>query len=1035
MALTAVDLSLTSKRITPTLSHDLILGDLTKAVGSRGGVASLQVVKNLIGAGVTVSASAPVSPTSGLPWWDTSGNPDAGLKVRIGSSWHLVVGGSRVVAVLEALTGTSQLSGQYVRISASGFNQHLSTTDNTVQKIAQKLDDLTIPTLPGLVSQAQAEAGTVTGTRLWSPLRVAQAIAALAAGGGGSTTNADIDARIISWALANSPSGHAPINRGGTGSNTASGARTSLGLGTAAQRNVGTGSGNVITLALNGFIPIDRLATGPSDNTECLRGNQTWGPINHPIVTQAEAEAGTSLGYRVWSPQRVAQAIAALAAGGSGGGITISATAPTGASNGDLWWDTAGTVDAGLKVRVSSSWVSVVDPRVSPWAQLASPTGFAPISRGGTNSGTAVGARGQLGLGTVATRDSGIVVGAVPLLGTGGLLAAARMGSGTASISRFLRGDRTWVDPRPTTVSQAEAEEGTSGSIRSWTPVRVSQAIAALAGDGTSTTGPAGPPGWSASIDAAYRDPDSGVLPQFEIIIASGGTRIIELDHLNDDDARYVTEMIEGTIIQIGEHSGNRFTVDADAYSENNGEHRISGNFDDTTPPTLTNGDDYRLLFTQARKGADGTDGADGTGGGGAASLVAFKATLAATSIGLNSTAWLDILTFADTGIRINEGSFTDGDPVTGRKSVIIPDGEDGVYQIGLNTHLTSTSTVRYNIRFRIVVYRDDSAGDPQLLADPQTIGGAYYRGVTGNMSAQGNLVATGDLEGGDEIRVQARLDAGAVATFNVSAEGSSIWVNKLLGTSESGQESEADTNNGNTFIRLYRKVQADGGIPADPGPAYTGGEYVALTAFGLWKPDPPALSSTQVLWVANGGTSLDSDGNVQNRAWQVYVALVEQYAEIIQDNDTYSLTLTDDSRFVRSFTTTGPGAWSRIAGGTDGWIDLVTTVAAHNQHSLNGLLTYTLPGRGFDATYFEEIEIEVAAYGLYDAAQSNPVGHLGVIGNVKLRRIPGVSWTLWGVNHADSIIAGTVTRGSHKCRVNDEIGFTVSRLGLWGRW
>ena len=56
----------------------------------------------------------------------------------------------------------------------------------------------------------------------------------------------------------------------------------------------------------------------------------------------------------------------------------------------------------GLKVRVSSSWVSVVDPRVSPWAQVAAPSGFAPISRGGTNSGTAVGARGQLGLGTIA---------------------------------------------------------------------------------------------------------------------------------------------------------------------------------------------------------------------------------------------------------------------------------------------------------------------------------------------------------------------------------------------------------------------------------------------------------------------------------------------------------------------------------------------------------------------------------------------------------------------------------------------------------
>ena len=341
-----------------------------------------------------------------------------------------------------------------------------------------------LPTLPSAVSQAQAEAGTVTGTRLWVSLRVAQAIAALAPTmTGGPTSNADIDARIVSWARANSPSGHAGLGRGGTGSTTASGARTSLGLGTAAILNTGTAQGDVVLVGVNDLIVSSLLAAGATDNTDCLRGNRTWGPINHPIVTQAEAEAGTILGYRTWSPQRVAQAIAALATD-SGGGVTISATAPTGASNGDFWWDTSGTVDAGLKVRGSGAWVSVVDPRVSPWARLASPSGFVPINRGGTNSGTAVGARGQLGLGTIATRDAGIVVNTVPVLGTGGLLVAARMGSGTASISRFLRGDRTWVDPRPLTATQAEAEAGTSGSIRSWTPVRVKQAIAALAGDG-----------------------------------------------------------------------------------------------------------------------------------------------------------------------------------------------------------------------------------------------------------------------------------------------------------------------------------------------------------------------------------------------------------------------------------------------------------------------------------------------------------------------------------------------------------------------
>ena len=83
-----------------------------------------------------------------------------------------------------------------------------------------------------------------------------------------------------------------------------------------------------------------------------MRGNQTWGPIdNHSCTSRRQKpKPGPALVYRIWTPQRVAQAIAALAtAGTGGGGVTISATAPTGASNGDIWWDTSGTLDAGLE--------------------------------------------------------------------------------------------------------------------------------------------------------------------------------------------------------------------------------------------------------------------------------------------------------------------------------------------------------------------------------------------------------------------------------------------------------------------------------------------------------------------------------------------------------------------------------------------------------------------------------------------------------------------------------------------------------------
>lgn len=61
----------------------------------------------------------------------------------------------------------------------------------------------------------------------------------------------------------------------------------------------------------------DITATGTRGTTTYLRGDGTWAtPTNttYSLPTQAEAEAGTATTSRVWSAQRVAQAIAALAA-------------------------------------------------------------------------------------------------------------------------------------------------------------------------------------------------------------------------------------------------------------------------------------------------------------------------------------------------------------------------------------------------------------------------------------------------------------------------------------------------------------------------------------------------------------------------------------------------------------------------------------------------------------------------------------------------------------------------------------------------
>ena len=269
--------------------------------------------------------------------------------------------------------------------------------------------------------------------------------------------------------------------------------------------------------------------------------------------------------------------------------------------------------------------------------------------------------------------------------------------------------------------------------------------------------------------------------------------------------------------------------MDATGYNEHtNGQHRITGTFENTTHPTLTNGDDYRLLFTQARKGATGAEGDaadvpdgvtqaeaeagtstvdklwspqrvsqaisalesdDATGGGAAGSLVAFRANLASIAQTFSNVGWSDLLSIVGV-VDINEGSFTTAAPSADRSSVNVP--SDGAYKVGLNLRFEDDSTARLDVKIRIAVYRDTAA-----LANPVAIGTAYYRGTAGSFGAGVNMVAFGNLEAGDQIRVQGRIESTAAVSeaFTIAPEASSIWVTKELGaaaTGASGQASEA---------------------------------------------------------------------------------------------------------------------------------------------------------------------------------------------------------------------------------------------------
>ena len=68
MPQTVVDLSQSSKRVTPTLAHDLILGNPTRPVGERAGVATVQALKNIIG-GFTPSPLGSATVSARVSTW------------------------------------------------------------------------------------------------------------------------------------------------------------------------------------------------------------------------------------------------------------------------------------------------------------------------------------------------------------------------------------------------------------------------------------------------------------------------------------------------------------------------------------------------------------------------------------------------------------------------------------------------------------------------------------------------------------------------------------------------------------------------------------------------------------------------------------------------------------------------------------------------------------------------------------------------------------------------------------------------------
>ena len=307
----------------------------------------------------------------------------------------------------------------------------------------------------------------------------------------GVTPLTSIDARISTWARAFSPSGFTPITRGGTGAGTKSQARTNLGLGSAAIYTVGTAITQLASLDVGGrFVPA-RLGSGTASSSVFLRGDGVWASTGSGGLTTTQVDARIA----TWALAVSASGIAPIARGGTGAGTAQGARSSLGLGNAATFTVGAlaghlaiigvggqfavtrlgsGVASSSKYLRGDGSWqvppapsssgltATQVDARVATWAVVNSPSGVAPIARGGTNSGFASGARTNLGLGSAALATIGTIANTVPVLGSGGRYAPVRLGSGTPSHVNWLRGDGVWSQlPVGLTLQQIDARVAT----------------------------------------------------------------------------------------------------------------------------------------------------------------------------------------------------------------------------------------------------------------------------------------------------------------------------------------------------------------------------------------------------------------------------------------------------------------------------------------------------------------------------------------------------------------------------------------------